>query len=124
MPKAVEFAVDASVVPSRVVGAEPEDQLTELGRGGWSAGSGLWWLCPVAGDKAAVPADHRGGLHDQHHAVELLAVEGTRQHAQDRPVCRGEPRPLDLPLEDEDLMAEGEDLGVALVTGHEQQPQP
>ena len=55
---------------------------------------------------------------------EPAPVEGTRQHGQDRPVGRGEPRSLDLALEDEDLMAKSEDLGVTLVTGHEQQPEP
>ena len=45
----------------------------------------------------------------------------TREHGQDGPVRRGEPRPLDLSLQDENLMAKGEDLGVTLVTGYQQQ---
>lgn len=77
----------------------------------------------MVGDEASVPADHGGGLDDQHDAVEPATVEGTRQHAQDRPVRRGEPRSLNLPLEHEDLMAKREDLGVTLVTGHEEQPE-
>ena len=47
-------------------------------------------------------------------------VEGLSEHGQDRPVCRSEPGMLDLALQDQDLMAKGEDLRVTLVTGHEQ----
>jgi len=118
--EAAEFAVDASVAPARVVGVEAEHESADLGRGGWPAGSGLWRLGPVAGDEASVPADHGGGLDDQHHTAEACPVERTRQQGQDRPVRRREPGMLDLALQDQDLMAKGEDLRVTLVTGHEE----
>ncbi len=57
----------------------------------------------MTGDEASVPVDHGGWLGDQHHA--------------------SEPGPVDLSLQNEDLMAEGEDLGVTLVAGHQQQPE-
>ena len=75
--EADEFAVDTPVAPGRVLGIETEDQSTKLGWCGWSTGSGLWWLGPVAGDEATVPAEHGGGLHDQHHIVEPGPVERT-----------------------------------------------
>ena len=75
----------------------------------------------MAGDEVSVPADHGGRFHDQHHTGKPLPVERTREHGQDGPVRRGEPRPLDLSLQDENLMAKGEDLGVTLVTGCQQQ---
>ena len=75
----------------------------------------------MAGYKFAVPADHCGRFHDQHDLAQSSAVEGTRQHGQDRPVRRGEPGVFDLSLEDKDLMAKGENFCVTLVTGHEQQ---
>ncbi len=98
MSKAAEFAVDTSVSPRRVLGVEAQHEFSDLGRGGWSSPSGLWWLGPVAGHKATVPADDRGWFHDQHHACQPLPFERTREDGQDRPVCRGEPGVLDLAL--------------------------
>ncbi len=60
---------------------------------------------PVAGDKSTVPADHCGGLDDQHYASEPLPVEGTREHSQDGAIGWGELGAFDLSLEDEDLVA-------------------
>ena len=71
-----------------------------------------------------MPTDHRVWFDDQHHVSQSLPVEGTRQYGQDCSVGRGEPRSLNLALEDEDLMAKGQDLGVTLITGHHQQPEP
>ena len=124
MSEAAEFPVGASVAPARVVGVEAEHESADLARRGRSAGSGLWWLGPVAGAEASVPPDDGGRLDDQHDAVEPATVEGTRQYGQDRSVCRSEPWSLDLSLEDEDLMAKRQDLGVTLVTGYEKQPEP
>ena len=76
--EAAEFAVDTAVAPRRVVCVEAEHEPAELGRCGWSAGSRLWWLGPVAGHKASVPTDHRVWFDDQHHVSQSLPVEGTR----------------------------------------------
>ena len=118
MSEAAEFTVDASIAPGRVLAIETEYEESEFGGGGWPSGSGCRWLGPVAGDEAAVPADHGCGFDDQHHAVEPATLEGTRQDGQDRAVGRREPRALDLALEHEDLMAKGQDLGVSLVTAY------
>ena len=42
------------------------------------------------------------------------------EKSEDRPVCLVESRSLDLALQHEDLVAEGEDLGVAGIAGREQ----
>ena len=63
-----------------------------------------------------MPTDHGGGLDDQHHRSETGPVERTRQQREDGPVRRREPGPIDLPLQNAQLMAKGEDLGVTLVT--------
>jgi hypothetical protein len=78
----------------------------------------------MASNKASVPADHGGGLDDQHDGVEPAPVEGTRQHYKQDPICGGESWSLDLSLKDQDLMSESQDLRVTLVTGHQQQPKP
>ena len=70
-----------------------------------------------------MPADHGGQLDGQHHAVEPATVEGTRQQGQDRPISGYEFWPIDLSLENEDLMAKSQDLRVSPVAGHEQQPE-
>ena len=115
------LSMDASVAPGWVLCVEAQDQPTKLRWCGRAPGSGPRWLGPVAGDEVSVPADHGGRFHDQHHTGKPLPVERTREHGQDGPVRRGEPRPLDLSLQDENLMAKGEDLGVTLVTGYQQQ---
>ena len=120
--EASEFAVDSPVAPVRVLSVEAQHESAEFGRSWWPPCSSLWWLGPVAGDKASVPADHRGGFDDQHHAVETATVERTRKHRKDGPIGGCESGSLDLSLQHEDLMTKSQDLGVSLVTGHQQQP--
>lgn len=75
---------------------------------------------PAAGDQAAMPADDGGRLHDQEHFPQARPVDGGGQHGEDGAVVLGEARSGDLALQDKDLVAQGEDLGVALVAGGEQ----
>jgi len=75
----------------------------------------------VAGNETAVPADHGRRSHNQHDLAQSSAIECPRQHGEDRPVGRREPRPIDLALQHQDLMAKSQDLCVALVAGHQQQ---
>lgn len=70
-----------------------------------------------------MPADHSGGLDDQHLAPEPRPVEGTREHGQDCPVRRSEPGPIDLSVQNVQLMAKSKDFGITLVTGHQEQPE-
>jgi len=114
------LAVDTSVAPARVLDVEAQHQSTELRWCRWPSGSGLWRLGPVPGDETAVPADHRRWSHDQHDLAESSTIESSREHCQDRPIRRGEPRTVNLALQDEDLVAKGENLCVTLVAGHQQ----
>lgn len=67
-----------------------------------------------------MPADDGGRLHDQEHLPQTGPVDHGRQHREDGAVRLGEDWSGDLALQDEDLVAQGEDLGVALVAGGEQ----
>lgn len=73
------------------------------------------------GRESAVPAEHGDRLDDEEHLGESVAVDGLGKHCEDRAVGVGEPRPLDMALQDEDLVPQGQDLGVAAVTGHYEQ---
>lgn len=123
VPETAHLAMDASVAPCRVLSVEAQHEPTEL-RWGWRApGSWLWRLGPVPGDEASVPADHRGGFHDQHDLTQSSAIERQREHRKHCPVGRCELRAVDLSLQDQDLMAKSQDLSVALVASHQQQPE-
>lgn len=75
---------------------------------------------PAAGDEAAMPPDDRGRLHDEEHVAQARPVDRSGQHGEDGSVRLGESRSVDLALQHEDLVAQGEDLGVAVVAGGEQ----
>ena len=46
-------------------------------------------------------------------------IEPTRQHREDRTISGCESGPLELSFQNEDLVAQRQDLGVALVTAHQ-----
>ena len=63
-----------------------------------------------------MPPEHRVGFHDQEHLAAPATIEHSGQDREDRPVSLGEVDPVDLALQNEDLMAYGQDLGVALAS--------
>ena len=67
---------------------------------------------PVTGDETAMSAQYRRRLHDQQHLRQAAPVERLGEHRQDRPVGVGEPRPGDLALQHDELVAQREDLGI------------
>ena len=69
-----------------------------------------------------MPADHRRRLHDQHHPNQTSPIEATRQQGEDGPVSGSKAGPLNLSLQDEDLMAQRENLGVLAITTYQKQP--
>ena len=71
-----------------------------------------------------MPPDHSVRFHDQEHLAEPAPIEHPGQHRQDRPVGFGEPGPVDLTLKNEDLMSEGNDLGITLIAGREEPADP
>lgn len=79
----------------------------------------------ATGQQIPVPAQH-GVRPDQEPApAEKVSREPVQQGSQERPVARGEPRPggAHLPLQDRDLMAQGQDLHVLVPVAYRQQAQ-
>jgi hypothetical protein len=72
-----------------------------------------------------VPAAHRLWAHEQPDPAEPVARVPVQHSGEEGPISRGEPRllTLQLALEDCDLVAQGEDLGVFGPVTHGQQPQ-
>jgi hypothetical protein len=78
----------------------------------------------MPGDQVTVPAQHGLGAYQQPDPAQHGAGESVQQGGEEGPVGGGE---LDflavyLPLEDHDLVAQGEDFGVFGVVTHGQQP--
>src|SRR5712691_10391583 len=67
-----------------------------------------------ARDHIAVPAEHGIRVHHQVQSLEHVPREPVQQRRQQRPISRGEPQPArtELPLQDRELVAQREDLGV------------
>jgi len=78
-----------------------------------------------AREHVAVPAQHGIRAHYQVQALEHLPRELVQQCRQERPVSRGEPHPVraELPLQDQELVAQREDLRVLVPAAHRQEPQ-
>lgn len=87
-----------------VLAVEAQHRLAELRGCRGSARLTAGGVGPVSGDKAAVPAQHGGGLHDQEHPGEVLAIEHLGQHAQHRMVAVVKDRFRDLALKDQKLV--------------------
>jgi hypothetical protein len=73
-----------------------------------------------------VPAQQGSRGDDQPQPAELTTGQQLGQRGQDRPVSPGQPRILDLPLKDGDMVAQDQDLRVLGVAGAGKQgvPQP
>lgn len=64
MSESVEFSVDSSVSPVRVLVGESDDQLPDLWVDGRPTSRLVRWLCPVACNSPSVPAQHGFWLDD------------------------------------------------------------
>jgi hypothetical protein len=62
--EAGEFAVDASVAPSGVLGGQADGEGAQARRDGRPTAWG-WLGGPAAGDESSVPAQDRGGRDEQ-----------------------------------------------------------
>lgn len=122
--QAGQLAVHSPIAPCWVLGGEAHREAADLRPEGRSAAFGRVGLGPVAGDRSTVPTDHGCWLHDQEHVVQTAAGEHGRKHGEDCPIDFSEPRSSNLALQDQDLVAEGEDLGVTRIAGGEQPTQP
>ncbi len=88
------------------------------------AGVRRWRLGPVARDEAPVPGDHGRGLHDEEHLAEPSPVEDGGEQREDGPARLGENGTRDLTLQHEDLVAQRQDLGIAIVASREDPSEP
>jgi hypothetical protein len=72
-----------------------------------------------------VPAQHRPGPHQQPEPAGHILWEPVQQGGQERPVGQGEPRPglAQLPLQDDDLVAQRQDLHLLGLVAHRKKPQ-
>ena len=75
----------------------------------------------MSGDEAAVPSQHGGGLHDQKHMREAVAIEDLGQPSEDGSVRVIEGRLRYLALQHQNLVTQREDLGIATVAAGQQQ---
>jgi hypothetical protein len=73
----------------------------------------------MTADSSSVPLEHCFGFDDQKRVPCSVAVHCRVEQREDCPVGVGVPRSSDLTLQDENLVPEGEDLGVASVAGGE-----
>ena len=105
--------MDTAVAPRRVLAREADDVPTGFGGGGWPAGPVR--VGPVVRDEASMPAKDRVGLHQEHRPP--VAAEHARQRGEDRPVGGFETRSRHLTVQDRELMAQDEDLGVLRTIG-------
>jgi hypothetical protein len=74
----------------------------------------------LAGDKAPLPTQHRVGANDQERTVVAGSVHGRAEHREDRSVGVSELRSGDLALQNQNLVAQRQDLGGAGATRSEQ----
>jgi hypothetical protein len=117
-----ELTVDAPVAPRGVLCGKSHDQRSELKIDRRPPRLRGRRLGPPAGDEPAVPSDHGCRSHDQEHLAESASVEHAGEGGEDRAIRVGESGPVDLALQDQDLLAQSEDLRVTLITGREQPP--
>jgi len=74
--------------------------------------------------RAGVPAQQGPRGNDQGQPTQIAAGQQPGQRSPDRAVGPGQPRCLDLALEDGDLVAQDEDLGVLGTVGPGRQGEP
>ncbi|MFE4678036.1 hypothetical protein [Streptomyces sp. NPDC056721] len=76
-----------------------------------------------ASDDIAVPVKYRVGPHQQPHPAQHLPWQAMEERRQERPIARVEPKslPVQLPFQNADLVAQGQDLDIFLTIAHRQQ---
>ena len=92
-----EFAVDAAVAPSRILGGEAEDESSDRIRG-WRSSWSSAGLCPVTGDAATVPSEQ--SVRGDDPGVPSWAGERGGEGAQQRPVVVVDGGSVDLASQD------------------------
>jgi hypothetical protein len=113
VPKSQQLAVDSPVSPRGILASDPDGQSSELGVDWWSASGRCWWLCPMTADSSSVPVQDGFWFDDQKRGVPTGTCHRGMEERKDRSIGIGESWSADLTLENENLVAEGEDFCVA-----------
>ena len=79
---------------------------------------------PPSPDQVSMPAQQGPRLDDQAQLTESTTGQQPGQPSQDRPVSPGQPRCSSMTLENGDLVAQDEDLGVLGTIGPGEQGEP
>ncbi len=105
-----QLALNATIAPTWVFAAQAQNQFPQLIRDWRSASPGAQTEGgPTPTHQFPVPAEQRGGGEEQ-----APGRQSRAQCSQDHPVGWQQVRPLHLTAQNGDLVAEGEDLEVAL----------
>ena len=116
--------MDAPVSPVRVLVREANGECSELGVDGWSASLWRGCLCPVPADSLSMPSEHGVWFDDQKRVMSTCPSHCRPEKGEDSAVDVSELWSVDLALQDQELMSEGEDLCVTGVAGGEYPSEP
>ena len=116
MPESVEFSVDSSVSPVRVLAGQSDGQPPDLGVDRWATSRPVRRLCPVACDSPSMPSEHRFWFDDQKRVASASARHCSPEKTKDGSVRVGELWSVDLTLQNEELVAQCKDLCVTGVS--------
>jgi hypothetical protein len=117
-----EFAVDPSVAPPTVLAGQSQDESLDAAAGRWTAGPLSTGGVGVAAHEVPVPPQNRVRGDDQVQLPELGPGEPVEERGQESAIRRGDTWPVDLPLQDGQLVPQRQYLDVLVNVAHRQQP--
>ena len=110
MSQLEQLALDAAIAPTWVLPAQTQNQVAQLIRHWWPASPRAQAEGgPILAHQLPMPAEQRGGREEQ-----APRRQSQAQYSQDHSVGWQQLRSLNLSAQDGDLVAEGENLEVAL----------
>jgi hypothetical protein len=119
-----QLAVDAPVAPRAVLPRQAQHKNAYRSDGAWPSRT-LRTRDPgvTCGDQVTVPTQHGLRTHQQSDLAQHVTGEPVQQGSKEGPIgrCEPDPRTVQLPPKDRDLMAKREDLGVLGAVAHREQ---
>ncbi len=115
--------MDAAVSPGGVLGGEAEYLAADRGMGAGSAGASPGTRTGVVVlEQVAAPAQDGVRADQEPESAQCRAGERSEERGEERAVrgVEAEALAVELPLQEAELVAEGQDFGVLLVVGHRQ----